>query len=368
MSDELFVAPESDASAPSEPQVSAPQVTETTPVETPQPQIQAPVTPVAPSQPPLLEKFSQVLGGRWENEDQLIRDIYQLKAEREAMREYAEFGRQALPYRSEIQKWFQSQQAAQNPQAPAQPEAPSWRHGLENAQIARAIREFSDFHPDYQRFIPRPDAPQWAKDTLEKYQEWFETHKQNMFSDRADEYIEKMGFVRGDKIREEIERVREEVRAEITQQFAEREAAVRAQREFAGVQKKVYQHDANGRPVTDPVGRPLYTEWGRAFHSEVNRLERMGLTDPVEVRRLAEAVASRNEYDKLIATQRIEAEQRRAVGLPPQVASPVTRTAPAARGEAPLTPNMSLGAMLKASGFGDQDWDEMRQEIGAWTP
>lgn len=343
------------------PEVTPAVTPEATPVEavaTPEP-----IAPAAPSQPSFLDRAAQVLGGRWENEDQLLRDLYRVTAEREQMREYAEFGRQVLPYRSEIQKLFQSQQ---QPKVEESPQTPSWRHGLENAMVARAIREFANYIPEQQRFVPVDNAPQWARDHLEKYQEWFENHKQRMFSDRADEYIEQMGFVRGDKIREEINKVREEVRNEILQQFAERESEAHARREFTAVHKRIYQHDPSGKPMLDPVGRPMYTNWGKAFHAEVNRLERLGLTNPTEVRRLAEAVASQSEYEKAIATQKIEAEQRRTAQLPPQVSSPATRVPSSTRPDAPITPNMSLGAMLKAGGFGDQDWDEFRQDVGGW--
>lgn len=337
-------------STPATEPVAVEQVTTPEPVVTPTP---------TPQVNPFLSQAREYLGANWQSEQEAIRDIARMRQELDRQREFAQFGQQVLPYQSEFRKFLEAQQAQPAPQ----PEPlPAYRHGLDNAQVAKAIQQFGIYDERQARYVAAPEAPQWAKDHIEKYQDWFDRHRTNLFSDKADEYLEQMGFVR----KTQLDTIKEEIRQELASQFQAREAAAFAQKQFVDVAPKVFQMNADGRPVVDPIGRPIYTDWGRAFHAAVNQLEADGLTDPAKVRRYAEAMASQAEYERAIATQKIEADQRRRVGLPPQVSSPSTRIAPVTRQEAPVQPNSSLGSLLKASGFNESDYEEMKRELGAY--
>lgn len=354
MADEILeqpsVAAAEQTTSPSvEAQVAAQPVVESTTTEQPSTQ------PLTQHQQNLLDLARNRLGGQWQDEQQFLDDITELRHRYEMDRQYAEYGRRILPYQSEIDRMFQERN---KPVEQPKQEIPAWRHNLENAQVAKAIREYSQFDPQTQRFVPVENAPAWAREHLDKYQDWFENHKQNLFSDRVDEYFEKMGFVRSTQ----LDKIKEEIEQRVMQQFADREAEAKARKEFNQIATRAYQHK-DGQMLQDRSGRPVYTDWGRVFHAEVNRLEAAGITDPAQVRYYAEAAATKYEHDKKLAEQKIEAEQRRSAQLPPQVGSPVSRITPAARPETVPSPNMSLGQMLKASGFGDDDWQSMRQDI-----
>ena len=308
---------------------------------------------------PFLSQASQMLGGQWSSKDQFLGDVSRMRAELDRQRELAEIGRQYLPYQSELQQYFQQKNQPPAPKA-EEPKTQAWRHGLEDQVVAKALREYGQYDEQRGRFIPAPESPQWAKDNIEKYQDWFDRHKSAMFSDKFDDYIEQAGFVRANS----LEQLKEDIRNELRSEFQTREAQAVATRTFQEVAPKVYQMDERGQPVRDPRGQPLYTEWGRTFHAAVNQLEADGITDPVKVRRYAEAIASQNEYARAVASQKIEAEQRKKAGIPPQISSPTTRIAPIARDNAAPPPNTSLNALLKHSGWTDSDWQDMQRE---WT-
>lgn len=126
-------------------------------------------------------------------------------------------------------------------------------------------------------------------------------------------------------IQDEARKIASGVTTEHYQQAAQQQAA-----EQIGEQNKtwIYQKDASGQPLMH-LGKPALTEEGSTYLATVERLYRggQGLTDPVELDRMAKAVVLGMVAQKRLAAQHVQQAQAAGVpAVPPVPPAPVQMT------------------------------------------
>lgn len=171
---------------------------------------------------------------------------------------YAQLGRQLAPHAQGIQGYFAQQQQQQAaPQA-----APSWQAPEFDERWAALVER----DPATGIYLPRPGAPPEVAAKVNAYVEWKKKFDLNPASVLN-------GMVES--------RASEIARQQVAEQFAvhNRNQAIS---EIASANTPwLYQRDAAGRQVTNPVtGQRAVTPVGAAYLSNLQVLQRSGVTDP----------------------------------------------------------------------------------------
>lgn len=274
-------------------------------------------TTVQPSFLEQLSEFGEEFQGVTDEMEARNRLLAHAKAVREERQRLAQWQQQAAPYvragqqyaaiarDPEYQAWLAQKQAARQqpgaqpaPQAPQQPE--KWWNppAFDKNTLADCIEHVVD--PATGGVVPRfkADTPVEVRSAYAAHQKYL-NEWQDGLSTRPHEVLPAI--------------IKQEVAPLIEQYFAQREEQARAQQFVAQVNEQnatwLYQTDANGQPLFDPVSRePLFTEAGARARQNVAWLESIGVTDPQQRWFLATSLLHRDAL--LQATQQTAQQQQ----------------------------------------------------------
>ena len=253
---------------------------------------------------------------RFESEADVANYINQLEKDRQELETYAQVGRQYMPYAQDFNNYLQQQQAQQ-----AQPEKEeSAEQSIDD--LRNQLWGKPEYDPSWEQMVQEnphtgqiegisPYVPANVVQGVQNYRSWQRQAVQKFLDDPftlmqqgLEPYFEK-------KFAEMIDG-----------RFSQQQQDAEMQRVEADLANTIYAVDETGNYKVDPVTNTYQlNEYGQMLVPEMQKLQAAGVTDPVQLKALAESNLKALAYDY----QQQQAQQPAAEAAPPeQAVAPAT--------------------------------------------